>query len=180
MFHSGKATERTVWIQEAPASGYYTRVRTKSKLADHYPSRILTSQTDTPASVEKYSSVNLQLQKKNRWNSLHPFPTAVPKQPAKVDGLIYPLLASAVVAGFPMTILFSVTPAAAIWKTDVLGQVEEEAVRRPVQVTYSLTPSVTMVVEYQTCSAQSRKLTVVKLIAHTTIGFRVFFNDQKN
>lgn len=40
-----------------------------------------------------------------------------------------------------MTSLSRDTPAAAIWKRAVLGQVEEELVRRPEQVVYSEVPS---------------------------------------
>ena len=40
-----------------------------------------------------------------------------------------------------MTIFESGTPLAAIWKTAVLGQVEEEVVKRLAQVVYSLAPS---------------------------------------
>jgi hypothetical protein len=45
-----------------------------------------------------------------------------------------------VVAGLPITILFSGTPLAAIWKTAVLGHVLDDAVRRPEQVVYSEVP----------------------------------------
>ena len=53
-----------------------------------------------------------------------------------------PLLASPVPEGFPMTILLSGTPLAAIWKTAVCGQVLDEVVRRFAHVVYSLAPSV--------------------------------------
>lgn len=46
-----------------------------------------------------------------------------------------------------MTILFSGTPAAAIWKTALDGQVVEDVSRRPEQVVYSVTPSVGRVSE---------------------------------
>lgn len=39
---------------------------------------------------------------------------------------MYPLFASAVVAGLPMTSLSRVTPFAEIWKMEDSGQVEEE------------------------------------------------------
>lgn len=55
---------------------------------------------------------------------------------------IYPLLASEVVAGLPMTSLLNGTPDAAIWNRAVCGQVELEVVRRPEQVVYSVVPSV--------------------------------------
>lgn len=55
---------------------------------------------------------------------------------------MYPLLASAVVAGFPITSLLRETPLAEIWKSAVSGQTDEDAVRRPEQVVYSDVPSV--------------------------------------
>ena len=54
---------------------------------------------------------------------------------------MYPLLASLVVAGLPMTSLDKGTPLAAIWKRAVFGQVLEDVVKRPLQVVYSLVPS---------------------------------------
>lgn len=56
---------------------------------------------------------------------------------------MYPLLASEVVAGFPIKSLFKLTPLAAIWKRAVSGQADDEAVRRPAHVVYSEVPSVT-------------------------------------
>lgn len=55
---------------------------------------------------------------------------------------MYPLVAEAVVAGFPMTSLLMGTPEAEIWKSDDLGHFEEDAVKRPAHVVYSLAPSV--------------------------------------
>lgn len=55
---------------------------------------------------------------------------------------MYPLDASAAVAGLPMTSLSRETPLAAISKSAVLGQVEEELVSRPAQVVYSVVPSI--------------------------------------
>lgn len=46
-----------------------------------------------------------------------------------------------VTAGFPITSLFKSTPLAAIWKSALLGQVLEDAVRRLSQVVYSVVPS---------------------------------------
>lgn len=53
-----------------------------------------------------------------------------------------PLLASPELAGLPITSLLSEIPDAAIWNRAVWGQVLEDAVRRPLQVVYSLVPSV--------------------------------------
>jgi len=60
-----------------------------------------------------------------------------------------------------MTILFNGTPAAEIWKTALDGQVLEDVSRRPVQVVYSLTPSV--LVMCQRLVNNGTMLTVVKL-----------------
>lgn len=57
-----------------------------------------------------------------------------------------PLVASACVPGFPITSLFCETPDEAISKTDVLGQVLDEAVKRPSQVVYSVAPSEMLIV----------------------------------
>ena len=54
---------------------------------------------------------------------------------------MYPLLASAVVPGLPITNLSSETPLAEIWNRAVSGQVDEEAVKRPEHVVYSVAPS---------------------------------------
>lgn len=54
---------------------------------------------------------------------------------------MYPLLASPVVAGLPMTSLLKGTPDAAIWNSAEFGQVLEEVVSNPVHVVYSLVPS---------------------------------------
>ena len=62
-------------------------------------------------------------------------------QLARVDAAMYPVVASAVVAGLPMTSLLAGTPDAMIWKSAVLAQVEDEAVSRPEQVVYSEAPS---------------------------------------
>ena len=56
---------------------------------------------------------------------------------------MYPLLASPVLAGFPMTSLLSGTPEAAIWNKAVFGQVELDAVSKLAQVVYSDVPSTT-------------------------------------
>ena len=56
---------------------------------------------------------------------------------------MYPLLASALVAGFPITSLSKETPFAAIWKRAVSGQADVELSRRPEHVVYSDVPSVT-------------------------------------
>ena len=55
---------------------------------------------------------------------------------------MYPLLASDDLAGLPITSLLLSTPFASIWKSAVSGQVEEDLVRRPSQVVYSVVPSV--------------------------------------
>ena len=62
-------------------------------------------------------------------------------QLANVDVDMNPLLASPVLAGFPMTSLLNGSPEAAIWKRAVSGQVELDAVRSPAQVVYSEVPS---------------------------------------
>ena len=56
---------------------------------------------------------------------------------------MYPLLASELVAGFPITSLSRLTPFAAIWKRALSGQADVEAVRRPEHVVYSEVPSTT-------------------------------------
>lgn len=71
----------------------------------------------------------------------HPCDFACSTQVASVAGAMYPLDASDVVAGFPMTSLSRDTPEAAIWKRAEFGQVEEEVVRRPEHVVYSEVPS---------------------------------------
>jgi len=50
--------------------------------------------------------------------------------------LIYPLLASTLVAGFPITNFSKVIPTAAIWKSEVSGHVEDDFVRSPEHVVY--------------------------------------------
>lgn len=50
--------------------------------------------------------------------------------------------AEALVAAFPMTSLLMGTPEAEIWKSDELGHLEEDAVKRPSHVVYSLSPSI--------------------------------------
>ena len=72
---------------------------------------------------------------------LQPWLLACSTQVAKVDGEMYPLLASEEVAGLPMTILLRGTPLAAIWKTAELGYGLPDVVRRPVHVVYSDAPS---------------------------------------
>lgn len=49
-------------------------------------------------------------------------------------------MASLVVAGLPITSLFRDTPEAAIWKRAELGQAEDDAVRSPAHVVYSVVP----------------------------------------
>jgi len=72
---------------------------------------------------------------------VHPELLACDKQPARVDGSMYPLFASDVVPGLPMTILERSTPAVEwIWNTALLGKVDDEVVRRPEQVVYSEVP----------------------------------------
>lgn len=44
------------------------------------------------------------------------------------------MVASAVVAGLPMTSLLDGTPFAAIWRMAVSGKVDEEAVTRPLHL----------------------------------------------
>lgn len=61
--------------------------------------------------------------------------------PASVEGATNPLDASDAVAGFPMTILFSGTPEAAISNREVWGHAEDDFVKRPVQDVYSVVPS---------------------------------------
>lgn len=79
---------------------------------------------------------------------------------------MYPLLASEVVAGFPITNLSGLTPFAAIWKRALSGQVGVEVVSRPEHVVYSEAPSVTK----RNCDEHFRawkeftqSLTIVKL-----------------
>lgn len=55
---------------------------------------------------------------------------------------MYPLLASPVVAGFPITSLESGIPDAAIWKSAEFGQVLDDVVNSPAHVVYSFVPSV--------------------------------------
>ena len=80
-----------------------------------------------------------------------------------------PLVASLVVAGFPMTSLLSGTPDAAIWKSAVFGHVELDVVSRPAQVVYSDEPSGASV-SPRASYLESHRLTVVELdvILHTT------------
>ena len=73
---------------------------------------------------------------------LHPWFLACATQLARADGDMYPLVASAVVAGLPITSLLAGTPEATIWRRAVCGQVEDEDVMRPEQVVYSDAPSV--------------------------------------
>lgn len=73
--------------------------------------------------------------------AVHPLLCACCTQVASDAGAMYPLLASPVLPGLPMTILLSGTPATElIWKTADEGKVEEDAVRRPAQVVYSVVP----------------------------------------
>ena len=58
-------------------------------------------------------------------------------QVARVDGSMKPL-ASLAVAGFPMTILSRLTPAALISKIEELGKVPPDWLTRLVHVVYSL------------------------------------------
>jgi len=59
-----------------------------------------------------------------------------------VVGSMYPLEACAEVAGFPITSLSRETPLADIWNSADSGQVVDEVYRRPLQVVYSVVPSV--------------------------------------
>ena len=105
----------------------------------------LTSQVDTPASKKESEGdgqPTRQLVDIIHDHSLQPCDFACEMHPAKVAGAMYPLFASPVLAGLPMTTLLSGTPEAMIWKTAELGQVEEDAVSRPAQVVYSVEPSV--------------------------------------
>lgn len=68
---------------------------------------------------------------------------------------MYPLLASEVVPGFPITSLLRETPLAAIWKRAVWGQADEEAVKRPAHVVYSVAPSVDRVKEVFSMSSSA-------------------------
>ncbi len=77
-----------------------------------------------------------------REHSLQPWDLAWETQLASVEVDMYPLVASLLVAGFPMTSLLDGTPDAAIWNRAVWGQVELDAVSRPEQVVYSEVPSV--------------------------------------
>jgi hypothetical protein len=54
---------------------------------------------------------------------------------------MYPLVASVVVAGLPMTSLSRDTPLAAIWNKADSGQVDEDVLMRPSHVVYSVVPS---------------------------------------
>ena len=63
-------------------------------------------------------------------------------QVARVAASMKPLFASVWPAGLPMTSLLRSTPLAAISKSAVWGQAEDEFLRRLSQVVYSLTPSV--------------------------------------
>jgi len=72
--------------------------------------------------------------------ALHPLALACAKHVARVPGSMYPLPASAAVAGFPMTSLFKGTPFAAIWNRADSGHWDEDVVRSPAQVVYSVTP----------------------------------------
>ena len=54
---------------------------------------------------------------------------------------MYPLPASADVAGLPITSLSRGTPLAEIWKSALSGHCKLEAIRRPEQVVYSVVPS---------------------------------------
>ena len=55
---------------------------------------------------------------------------------------MYDSISHLVSAGFPMTSLCKGIPLSAIWKRADFGQVEDEFVRSPAQVVYSLAPSV--------------------------------------
>jgi hypothetical protein len=60
---------------------------------------------------------------------------------ASPGGLRYLFVASSWVAGFPIMSLSCGTPEAAISNSEVLGQAEDDFLKRPVQVVYSLLPS---------------------------------------
>lgn len=53
-----------------------------------------------------------------------------------------PLLASDEIPGLPITSLLSATPLAAIWNRALWGQTLEDAVSKPLQVVYSVVPSI--------------------------------------
>lgn len=118
IIYTGQEEARTAVIQEEAASG--------------------NSQTITPPSTIEWSASGVS---KLKDHALHPWFLAWETQLARVGVDMYPLLASEVVAGLPMTSLLNGTPDAAIWKRAVCGQVELEVVRRPEQVVYSVVPS---------------------------------------
>lgn len=74
-------------------------------------------------------------------HSLQPCDLACETHPASVAGAMYPVLASPLLAGFPITSLLAGTPEAMIWKSADLGYIEVDVVSRPAQVVYSVEPS---------------------------------------
>lgn len=74
---------------------------------------------------------------------------------ASVEGSMYPLFASEVVPGLPITSLSRETPLAEIWKRAVSGQADEEVVKRPAHVVYSVVPSVDRVKEVFSMSSSA-------------------------
>lgn len=76
-----------------------------------------------------------------RVNAPQPWALAVCRHVAKVEGAMYPLVASPDFAGLPITTLDEATPLAMIWNTALPGHVLEDAVKSPLQVVYSDVPS---------------------------------------
>ena len=74
-------------------------------------------------------------------HSLQPMLLAMTRQLASVLGDMYPLEASPLIAGFPMTILLRETPFAWISKTEEPGKAPPDFVSRPVHVVYTELPS---------------------------------------
>ncbi len=73
------------------------------------------------------------------------------------------MLASPVVAGFPITSFESGTPPAAIWKSAVWGHVLEDVVSKLAQVVYSLDPSEEIKIGAVLGISKDCALTVVEL-----------------
>ena len=127
-------------------------------------------QHDAPATpshqhlTRRCASVCGSLERRKRWDLPHPSAAASATHVASVEGSMYPLLASEVVPGLPITSLSRETPLAEIWKSAVSGQVDEEAVKRPAHVVYSVAPSVDRM--NSACQVQdhlARSLTIVEL-----------------
>ena len=93
-------------------------------------------------------------------NVLHPRPLACSKQPAKVDGSMNPLVASAGIPGFPITSLESGIPAFAIWKR---ADPVDDAVKRLLHVVYSVVPSVNVLLFSNLASRRRWPHTIIEL-----------------